>query len=237
MEFEEINKIHQIKIPQSEEIFYFVHDVYDEKALKPFITKENFDYILTECEKVVCLGHIKKAKFEKQIIKKWIYIFVLISILIFIFFLIILYYSPRYNKGKKLYLISICFGIFGYLILFFMILDNFCKSKIIGKNIEDFVDEELTKYFNQIKTTLDEINFRYDKKKKMIILSYPEYNHRKSKKKNKIGERNQTLLDKNNNIQSKESRYSIVHNLDDSLKNEFLNSEFYYDKKMKIKDN
>ena len=179
MEFEEINKIHQIKIPQSEEIFYFVHDVYDEKALKPFITKENFDYILTECEKVVCLGHIKKAKFEKQIIKKWIYIFVLISILIFIFFLIILYYSPRYNKGKKLYLISICFGIFGYLILFFVILYNFCKSKIIGKNIEDFVDEELTKYFNQIKTTLDEINFRYDKKKKMIILSYPEYNHRK----------------------------------------------------------
>ena len=233
MEFEEINKIHQIKIPQSEEIFYFVHDVYDEKALKPFITKENFDYILTECEKVVCLGHIKKAKFEKQIIKKWIYIFVLISILIFIFFLIILYYSPRYNKGKKLYLISICFGIFGYLILFFVILYNFCKSKIIGKNIEDFVDEELTKYFNQIKTTLDEINFRYDKKKKMIILSCPEKKERKHKIKNKLSQRNELFLGKNIIVQRKENGNLIVNSFDE----DYLTSDMNFIKKRKIEDN
>ncbi len=215
MDLEEKKKIHQIKIPQSDEIFYFDHNIYDEKALKPFITKEYLDYIITECEKVVCLGHIKKSKFEKQMIKKWIYILPLISIIILIIFLIILYYSPRYNKGKKLYLTSICFGFFGYLILLSIIFYNFCKKKVIGKNIEDFVDDELTKYFNQIKTNLNEINFRYDKKKKMIILSYPEKKERKHKNKNKLSQRNELFLGKNIIVQRKESGNLIVNSFDE----------------------
>ena len=221
MDLEEKKKIHQIKIPQSDEIFYFDHNVYDEKALKPFITKEYLDYIITECEKVVCLGHIKKSKFENQMIKKWIYILPLISILIFIIFLIILYYSPRYNKGKKLYLTSICFGFFGYLILLSIIFYNFCKRKVIGKNIEDFVDDELTKYFNQIKTNLNEINFRYDKKKKMIILSCPEKKERKHKIKNKLSQRNELFLGKNIIVQRKENGNLIVNSFDE----DYLTSE------------
>ena len=221
MDLEEKKKIHQIKIPQSDEIFYFDHNVYDEKALKPFITKEYLDYIITECEKVVCLGHIKKSKFENQMIKKWIYILPLISILIFIIFLIILYYSPRYNKGKKLYLTSICFGFFGYLILLSIIFYNFCKRKVIGKNIEDFVDDELTKYFNQIKTNLNEINFRYDKKKKMIVLSCPEKKERKHKIKNKLSQRNELFLGKNIIVQRKENGNLIVNSFDE----DYLTSE------------
>ena len=233
MDLEEKKKIHQIKIPQSDEIFYFDHNVYDEKALKPFITKEYLDYIITECEKVVCLGHIKKSKFENQMIKKWIYILPLISILIFIIFLIILYYSPRYNKGKKLYLTSICFGFFGYLILLSIIFYNFCKRKVIGKNIEDFVDDELTKYFNQIKTNLNEINFRYDKKKKMIILSCPEKKERKHKIKNKLSQRNELFLGKNIIVQRKENRNLIVNSFDE----DYLTSDMNFIKKRKIEDN
>ena len=233
MDLEENKKIHQIKIPQSDEIFYFDHNVYDEKALKPFITKEYLDYIITECEKVVCLGHIKKSKFENQMIKKWIYILPLISILIFIIFLIILYYSPRYNKGKKLYLTSICFGFFGYLILLSIIFYNFCKRKVIGKNIEDFVDDELTKYFNQIKTNLNEINFRYDKKKKMIILSCPEKKERKHKIKNKLSQRNELFLGKNIIVQRKENGNLIVNSFDE----DYLTSDMNFIKKRKIEDN
>ena len=233
MDLEEKKKIHQIKIPQSDEIFYFDHNVYDEKALKPFITKEYLDYIITECEKVVCLGHIKKSKFENQKIKKWIYILPLISIIIFIIFLIILYYSPRYNKGKKLYLTSICFGFFGYLILLSIIFYNFCKRKVIGKNIEDFVDDELTKYFNQIKTNLNEINFRYDKKKKMIILSCPEKKERKHKIKNKLSQRNELFLGKNIIVQRKENGNLIVNSFDE----DYLTSDMNFIKKRNIEDN
>ena len=221
MELPAQNKYEKLEIPQSDEIFYFDHNVYDEKALKPFITKEYLDYIITECEKVVCLGHIKKSKFENQMIKKWIYILPLISILIFIIFLIILYYSPRYNKGKKLYLTSICFGFFGYLILLSIIFYNFCKRKVIGKNIEDFVDDELTKYFNQIKTNLNEINFRYDKKKKMIVLSCPEKKERKHKIKNKLSQRNELFLGKNIIVQRKENGNLIVNSFDE----DYLTSE------------
>ena len=233
MDLEEKKKIHQIKIPQSDEIFYFDHNVYDEKALKPFITKEYLDYIITECEKVVCLGHIKKSKFENQKIKKWIYILPLISIIIFIIFLIILYYSPRYNKGKKLYLTSICFGFFGYLILLSIIFYNFCKRKVIGKNIEDFVDDELTKYFNQIKTNLNEINFRYDKKKKMIILSCPEKKERKHKIKNKLSQRNELFLGKNIIVQRKENGNLILNSFDE----DYLTSDMNFIKKRNIEDN
>ena len=233
MDLEEKKKIYQIKIPQSDEIFYFDHNVYDEKALKPFITKEYLDYIITECEKVVCLGHIKKSKFENQKIKKWIYILPLISIIIFIIFLIILYYSPRYNKGKKLYLTSICFGFFGYLILLSIIFYNFCKRKVIGKNIEDFVDDELTKYFNQIKTNLNEINFRYDKKKKMIILSCPEKKEKKHKNKNKLSQRNELFLGKNIIVQRKENGNLIVNSFDE----DYLTSDINFINKRKIKDN
>ena len=233
MDLEEKKKIHQIKIPQSDEIFYFDHNVYDEKALKPFITKEYLDYIITECEKVVCLGHIKKSKFENQKIKKWIYILPLISIIIFIIFLIILYYSPRYNKGKKLYLTSICFGFFGYLILLSIIFYNFCKRKVIGKNIEDFVDDELTKYFNQIKTNLNEINFRYDKKKKMIILSCPEKKEKKHKNKNKLSQRNELFLGKNIIVQRKENGNLIVNSFDE----DYLTSDMNFIKKRNIEDN
>ena len=166
-------------------------------------------------------------------IKKWIYILPLISILIFIIFLIILYYSPRYNKGKKLYLTSICFGFFGYLILLSIIFYNFCKRKVIGKNIEDFVDDELTKYFNQIKTNLNEINFRYDKKKKMIILSCPEKKERKHKIKNKLSQRNELFLGKNIIVQRKENGNLIVNSFDE----DYLTSDMNFIKKRKIEDN
>ena len=143
-------RITQIKIPQSEEIFYFDHDVYDESILGPFIPKENFNYILTECEKIVCKSHVKKEKFDKQELKTWIYVFGGIILIIFLIFLIILYYSPRYKEGKNLYLISIGFALFGIFIIVILLFYNIFKSKRVGKDIDDFVSEDLKIYLTTI---------------------------------------------------------------------------------------
>jgi hypothetical protein len=110
---------------------------------------------------------------------------------------------------------------------------NFCKRKVIGKNIEDFVDDELTKYFNQIKTNLNEINFRYDKKKKMIILSCPEKKERKHKIKNKLSQRNELFLGKNIIVQRKENGNLIVNSFDE----DYLTSDMNFIKKRNIEDN
>ena len=137
---------------------------------KNIISKENFDNILTECEKVVCKSHVKKAKFDKQELSSWIYTFGIISFIIFIIFLIILYYSPRYSNGKELSIISIVFALFGSLILIIVLIYNIFKKKIIGKDIEDFVNEDLNKYLDKIKKKFTNgINFTYNQKKKMII--------------------------------------------------------------------
>ena len=156
----------KLQIPQSDEIFYFNHDVYDDYLLKNIISKENFDNILTECEKVVCKSHVKKAKFDKQELSSWIYTFGIISFIIFIIFLIILYYSPRYSNGKELSIISVVFALFGSLILIIVLIYNIFNKKIIGKDIDDFVNEDLNKYLDKIKTKFTNgINFTYNQKK------------------------------------------------------------------------
>ena len=235
MDYSEKKKMSQIKIPKSKEIFYFDHEVYDEKLLGPFISKENLDYILTECEKVVCMSHVKKANFEKQIIKKWIYIFGIISIIIFLIFLFILYYTPRYNNAKTLYYIAFSCGIFGNFILFIVIFYNILKKKVIGKHIEDFIYEELTNYFKSVKNNIEQLSFKYDKKKKAIILSYPEYKERKNKKKIKFDKRESEFLLESQNFYfpSRESANLIVHSFDNFSPRENLISLLKNDNKKK----
>ena len=181
------------------------------------------------------MSHIKKAKYEKQIIKKWIYIFVIISIIIFLIFLLILYYIPRYNNTKTLYYIAFSCGIFGYICLFIIIFYNIFKKKIIGKSIEDFVYEEVTNYFKSVNNNIEEISFKYDKKRKMIILSFPEYKQRKNRKKIQIDKRESDILLKSNNyyLPTRESDNLIVHSFDNFSPRDNVITILKNDNKMK----
>ena len=201
MELPAQNKYEKLEIPQSDEIFYFDHDVYDESILGPFIPKENFNYILTECEKIVCRSHVKKEKFDKQELKTWIYVFGGIILIIFLIFLIILYYSPRYKEGKNLYLISIGFALFGIFIIVILLFYNIFKSKNVGKEIDDFVSEDLIKYLSTIQKELsNEIIFSYDKKKKMIIMNYPLENKKETLRRLRLEKRNEVALNSEHNL-------------------------------------
>jgi hypothetical protein len=201
MELPAQNKYEKLEIPQSDEIFYFDHDVYDESILGPFIPKENFNYILTECEKIVCKSHVKKEKFDKQELKTWIYVFGGIILIIFLIFLIILYYSPRYKEGKNLYLISIGFALFGIFIIVILLFYNIFKSKNVGKEIDDFVSEDLIKYLSTIQKELsNEIIFSYDKKKKMIIMNYPLENKKETLRRLRLEKRNEVALNSEHNL-------------------------------------
>ena len=201
MELPDQNKYEKLEIPQSDEIFYFDHDVYDESILGPFIPKENFNYILTECEKIVCKSHVKKEKFDKQELKTWIYVFGGIILIIFLIFLIILYYSPRYKEGKNLYLISIGFALFGIFIIVILLFYNIFKSKNVGKEIDDFVSEDLIKYLSTIQKELsNEIIFSYDKKKKMIIMNYPLENKKETLRRLRLEKRNEVALNSEHNL-------------------------------------
>ena len=201
MELPAQNKYEKLEIPQSDEIFYFDHDVYDESILGPFIPKENFNYILTECEKIVCKSHVKKEKFDKQELKTWRYVFGGIILIIFLIFLIILYYSPRYKEGKNLYLISIGFALFGIFIIVILLFYNIFKSKNVGKEIDDFVSEDLIKYLSTIQKELsNEIIFSYDKKKKMIIMNYPLENKKETLRRLRLEKRNEVALNSEHNL-------------------------------------
>ena len=136
-----------IKIKQSDEIFYFDHNVYNEKYLGKYISKEQLDYIITECEKIVCMCHVKKSQYEKQDIEKFVYILSNVSVASFILFFIILYYFPRIKKKRKIYLFEIYFGVIGYIILLIIIIYNAFKKKTNEKFVNDFINEDLTKYF------------------------------------------------------------------------------------------
>ena len=217
MELNDQKYYSELEIPKSEEIFYFEHSVYDNAQLGQFITKENFDYILTEAEKIVCDCTVRKEKYERLSIKSWVYILGIASIISFIIFFIILYNGPRYENGKTLNWISISFGIFALLIILALMLFNLLKRKTYGKTIDDFIYDQLTKYFARIQNQLSEnIYFKYDKKKKALILKYPNPITYK-----KISHKNELILDSEYNLlRSKESRKRgeyIEHNAPSNL--------------------
>ena len=164
MESAEQNNFFELEIPQSDEIFYFNHDVYNTSILPSYISRKKFDDILTECEKVVCKSHVNKTIFEKQELKMWIYIMIIISIIVFLISLSILFYSNRYRHKKNLYLIAIYFAIFGLFILIIVLFYNCFSTKITGKDINDFVFEDLNKYLESINKQFNKkIIFNYDK--------------------------------------------------------------------------
>ena len=201
MELPDQNKYEKLEIPQSDEIFYFDHNVYDESILGSLIPKENFNYILTECEKVICKSHVKKENFDKQELRTWIYVFGGIILIVFLIFLIILYYSPRYKEGKNLYLISIGFALFGILIIIILLFYNIFKSKRVGKDIDDFVSEDLKIYLTTIQKEIsNEVVFSYDKKNKMIIMSYPSEYKKENLRKLRLEKRNEVALNSEHNL-------------------------------------
>ena len=230
MELPDQYKYEKLEIPQSDEIFYFDHDVYDESILGSLIPKENFNYILTECEKVVCQSHVKKENFDKQELKTWIYVFGVVILVIFLIFLIILYYSPRYKEGKNLYKISIGFALSGIFIIIILLLYNVFKSKRVGKDIDDFVSEDLKKYLNTIQNKLNnDIIFSYDKTKKMITMNYPKEYKNENLKKLRLEKRNEVALNSEHNLlNSKDLKnihngeiFPIINNYNDSEFNKF----------------
>ena len=155
-----------IKIKQSDEIFYFDHNVYNEKYLGKYISKEQLDYIITECEKIVCMCHVKKSQYEKQDIKKFVYILSNVSVASFILFFIILYYFPRIKKKRKIYLFEIYFGVIGYIILLIIIIYNAFKKKNNEKFVDEFIYNDLTKYFTSLKPYLKTLLLNIIKKGK-----------------------------------------------------------------------
>ena len=98
MDLQEQNLSH-IKIKQSDEMFYFEHNVYNEKYLGEYISKERLDYIFTECEKIVCMCHIKKSQYEKQARHSKICLYFIINISFFFYYLF--YNTLLFSKNKK----------------------------------------------------------------------------------------------------------------------------------------
>ena len=191
MESTEPKNFFELVIPQSDEIFYFNHDVYNDSILCSYISRKDFDDILTESEKVVCKSHINKLRFEKQELKIWIYIMIIISIIAFIISLSILFYSPGYRDKKNLDLIAIYLAIFGLFILVVVLFYNIFSSKISGKDINDFIFEGLNNYLESINKKFNKkIVFRYNKRKKEIILSIPNKFTQEKYKKIKFDKRN-----------------------------------------------
>ncbi len=212
MDLQEQNLSH-INIKQSDEIFYFEHNVYNEKKLGEYISKERLDYIITECEKIVCMCHVKKSQYEKQDIKRFVYILSLISVFSFIIYFIILYYFPRIKKRKKIYLFEIYFGVFGYIILLIIIIYNAFKKKNNEKFVDEFIYNDLTKYFISLKKIFKNITFKYNKEREMIILYYPK--HKDNIIQIKIDKKSEIILETEGNyLPTKESVENFIRNED-----------------------
>ena len=99
------------------------------------------------------------------------------------------------------HLISIGFALFGILIIIILLFYNIFKSKRVGKDIDDFVSEDLKIYLTTIQKEIsNEVVFSYDKKNKMIIMSYPSEYKKENLRKLRLEKRNEVALNSEHNL-------------------------------------
>ena len=112
-----------------------------------------------------------------------------------------------------MYLFDIYFGVFGYIILLIIIIYNAFKKKNNEKFVDEFIYNDLTKYFTSLKTLFKNITFKYNKERKMIILYYPK--HKDNIIQIKIDKKSEIILETEGNyLPTKESVENFIPNED-----------------------
>ena len=163
--------VKKIRIEKGDEDFFLVHDTYEPSYLSNLITRKQYDDIITEAEKIMCFSAIKKQQFEKVEINLWINLLLILTIFLFILFIIFLSTAPRQKKhNKTLYYFSIGFVSLGIFILIIVEIYNNVKKIERGKTLNDFIIKDMKKYCKNVNKNINKnLSFYYDRDEEILI--------------------------------------------------------------------
>lgn len=170
---------------QDEEIYKKVIIKYDEKItcryslkgynkypfLKYIITKEKFNKIIDKANIIISDSKIKKSKYDKVEINKYIYLLFILTLIFIIIYIFLFYYSPRSEKNQnKLKICGMVFFSLSIFILFFIGTINF-RSTINGdRPLYEFYKYEMIDYIKNLNIFWkDKIIFSLDETTKDLI--------------------------------------------------------------------
>lgn len=170
--------INTIQLKLEPENYFLPHNVYDSDILGDYISKTEFESLISDADKVISLSWISKRKYDRLVIPKWIYVLSFLSAVCFVAYLLLMYFAPRHANGITLYYVGIGFCAVGIIIAVALSIYNFAKKVTVGKDLEVFICEGLEGWCNNINKSINEnIAFSYDKDEKVLIcLVYSQIN-------------------------------------------------------------
>lgn len=164
------NDYNSIKIKILEKQFLFAPKTYNSKFLSQFITSKEYNKIISDANFILNNSKIKKMKYEKISINKWVKISSFIILALIIIFIILLYYSPRVKNGNINKIFGIIIGTIGLVLIFGMELYNIIFGLKKKKDIEDFFMEELNDFIEETnKNFCENIYFTFLPEERMMI--------------------------------------------------------------------
>ena len=139
--------------------------------LRNYISKEKFNEILDRANIIIYDSKIKKAKFDKVEISKWVYFLILIAFILIILYILLFYYSPRVENNQNIMKIFGVLFFFAALLLLLVIEGYYSFRKLEGdKSLYDFYKDDMINYIERVNDEWkDFIIFKFDERNKNII--------------------------------------------------------------------
>lgn len=167
--FFNMENCYKISVHLSKDDLIFDRGTYDKDILKNDISKQDYDNIINEAEKIISSCWIKKRKYEEIKTPNWIYMLFLSSLICFIIYMFLLFYSSRRKNGKALMILSIIFAIFGCIIAAMIVIYNLLRQITKQKNLEDFIAKDLNQFCKMInKKISNNLLFQFNKVEKSL---------------------------------------------------------------------
>lgn len=167
--FSNLENCYKISVCMSKDDLIFDRGTYDKNILENELSSQDYDNIINEAEKIISSCWIKKRKHETIKTPNWIYMLFLSSLICFIIYMFLLFYSSRRKNGKTLKILSIIFAIFGCVISAMIVAYNLLRPITKQKNLDDFISEDLNQFCKMINTKLStNLLFKYNKTEKSL---------------------------------------------------------------------
>lgn len=218
----------KILLKLEQENYFLPHNAYDNDILSEYISKSEFEALITDADKVISLSWISKRKYDRLKIPILVYGLALLSAICFVVYLILMYFAPTSENGLSLYYIGLGFCIVGILIASGLSVYNFLKKVTIGKDLDVFVCEGLEKWCRETNKTINEnIGFVYNKEDKTLecmVYSINDFHDNDQVFRN-LKEYEVPLMNLINNPQEFKERAHNKAKTENNIKNNFLETK------------
>lgn len=136
-------------IPSNEKGTGFLRNLYDERFLTGFITKEQFDKVIDECSKINARKYSEKRKADTEGTQKSMIMVISASYILTMAFFVTMFLALE--KGDHLLsLISYIFLTVAFFLMTFVAITNYMSKKNVSNaTYSEMVTKAIDKYFRQ----------------------------------------------------------------------------------------